>query len=102
MLAVAKKKQIDPAFGQRLRELRKAKGWTLAQLGERADMMYQDVARLERSDREPVWSTVLRLATALEVTPDAFLSDPAAEAEDAPPVEEPGAGESAPRKRGKK
>ena len=95
MLAVAKKKQIDPTFGKRLRELRKAKGWTLAQLGERAEMMFQDVARLERSDREPVWSTVLRLAAALEVTPDAFLADQAAEP--VPPAEEP-----APKKRGKK
>lgn len=76
MLEVAKKKQIDPAFGQRLRALREERGWTQAALGERAGMGYQEVARIERGEREPTWGTVRKLATALEVTPDSFLADP--------------------------
>lgn len=72
MLDVGRKKQIDPVFGQRLRILRQEKGWTLAQLGEKAGMAYQDVARLERAEREPTWGTILKLATALEVSLDEF------------------------------
>lgn len=73
--AVAKKKKIDPTFGQKLRALREGKGWTQAKLGEAAEMMYQEVARIERGEREPGWAIVVKLAKALGVKPNAFLSD---------------------------
>jgi len=73
MAFVAKK--VDPTFGRRLRELREAKGWTQAQLAERVGFHYQNVARLERGEREPVWGTALKLAEALGVTLDAFQGD---------------------------
>jgi transcriptional regulator with XRE-family HTH domain len=76
MLDMARKKQIDPAFGRRLRVLRETKGWTQTQLGEKAGGMgYQEVARIERGEREPTWSTAIRLAEALGVTPNAFICD---------------------------
>jgi transcriptional regulator with XRE-family HTH domain len=74
MLLVSKK-QIDPIFGQRLRALREAKGWSQTKLGNEAGVRYQYVARLERAESEPGWAMVLKLAEALGVTPDAFVSD---------------------------
>lgn len=77
MLTVAKRKQADSGFGRKLREHREAKGWTQSHLGEQAEpvMSYQNIARLERGEREPTWPVVLRLAKALGVSPDAFLDD---------------------------
>jgi len=79
MLDVGRKKEIDPTFGRRLRALRNEKGWTLAQLGTKAGMAYQDVARLERAEREPTWGTILKLAGALDVSLDEFKDDSAGE-----------------------
>jgi transcriptional regulator with XRE-family HTH domain len=75
-LALAKKKpNAGNEFGARLRALRVAAGLTQEQLAEQVDMHYQAIARYERGDREPGWSTVIKLAHALGVTPDAFLQD---------------------------
>lgn len=86
MVAVARAKKSDGAFGRRLRELREAAGLTLAALGERAGMSYQNVARLERGDRDPTWPTLIRLADALGVGLDAFR-DPRVSGR--PPAPEP-------------
>jgi transcriptional regulator with XRE-family HTH domain len=56
-----------PAFGPRLRALRQRRGWTQAQLAERAGMHPQSVVKLEAGDREPAWSTLWTLAAALGV-----------------------------------
>lgn len=61
-------------FGKRLRALRLEQGLTLEALGLRAGMRHQQIVRLESGQREPNWQTVLRLAAALSVTPDAFLN----------------------------
>ena len=60
-------------FGLRLRTLRIERGLTLDALAERAGMKHQNIVRFESGGREPNWQTVLRLAAALGVTPDAFL-----------------------------
>ena len=65
MTNVAKKKDIDPAFGRQLRAIREAAGMTQAELGRKAGMLPHVVARLEAGQREPGWQTVLRLADAL-------------------------------------
>lgn len=70
MVAVGRKKQIDPQLGRRVRALRDERGLTLAQLGEKAGMGYQEIARIERGEREPTWSTALKLADALGVPLD--------------------------------
>lgn len=72
---VAKRKTIDAVFGRKLRELRDAAELTQAELAERAGLIPGAVARLERSEREPGWGTVLKLAKALGVTPDAFTDE---------------------------
>lgn len=70
MVEVGKKKKIDPELGRRVRALREERGWTQSQLGDRAGMGYQEVARIERGEREPTWSTALKLADALGVALD--------------------------------
>lgn len=72
MVVVAKRRREATGFGARLRELREAKGLTQAQLGERAGMVYQAVAKYERGAAEPTWPIVLRLADALEVGVEQF------------------------------
>lgn len=76
MLRVAKDKHKAnaKAFGRRLHALRKERGMTQAKLGEAAGgMIVAAVSRLENGGRTPSWDTVLALAAALGVTPDAFL-----------------------------
>jgi transcriptional regulator with XRE-family HTH domain len=77
MVAVGKRKDIDPTFGQRLRVLRTEAGLTQAQLAEKVGMQPTAVARLELGGREPGWQTVQKLAAALDVTPDSFLDNSA-------------------------
>jgi transcriptional regulator with XRE-family HTH domain len=73
---VAKDKDTT-GFGQRLRELREARGLSQDALGKlcQPSMRYQAIARLERSEQSPTWPTVLKLATALGVEPNDFLDD---------------------------
>ena len=60
-------------FGNRLKILREAKGLTQKDLGDAAGGMKDSaIARLEAGHRSPTWDTVLALASALGVTPDAF------------------------------
>lgn len=76
MIAVAKSRRTDPTgFGVILKQLRESAGLTQSELGERCGMAYQAIARIERGENEPSWPTVLKLARALGVTPDAFVSD---------------------------
>lgn len=87
MTVVAKDENIAKAFGRRLRALREGKGLTQAALGEAAGGMQDTaIARLEAGKRTPSWDTVLALAEALGVTPDAFLETATP---DDPPEEKP-------------
>ena len=72
---VAKQKREGATFGERLKSLRKAAGLTLEQLGERVGMRHQNIARLESGGREPSWDTVKRLAKALNVSTDEFVTE---------------------------
>lgn len=67
-------------FGERLKRLRDEVGWTQAQLAEAAGLHLRAITKLENGVNEPGWATVIALARALEITPDAFLLT-------APPVE---------------
>lgn len=81
VVAVAKKKprppvrkRVDTGFGRKVRDLREARGWTQAELGERAGgMAHQSVAKYERGASEPTWSVVIRLADALGVPTDELI-----------------------------
>jgi len=62
-------------FGPRLRWLRENAGLTQAELAERAGLHSQGVVKLERGEREPAWSTLLALASALGVSVGAFTEE---------------------------
>src|SRR5262252_11097887 len=61
-------------FGQRLRHIRRAKGLTLAELGERVGRAPSALSLLENGRREPKLSQIEALARALGVPSDELLS----------------------------
>ena len=63
-------------FAARLRELREEKGWTQAELAERAGVSAQAVAQWERALREPTWNGIIALADAFEISTEAFRQLP--------------------------
>ncbi len=73
--AVAKDQKDSTGFGPRLKALRESRSLSQQGLGDLCEpkMTYQTIARLERGGRTPSWDTVIRLAKALDVTPDEFL-----------------------------
>jgi XRE family transcriptional regulator, fatty acid utilization regulator len=61
-------------FGQRLRHLRRARGLTLTQLGQRVSRAPSALSLLENGRREPKLSLLNALAEALQVPPSELLS----------------------------
>src|SRR5262245_42334266 len=59
-------------FGQRLAELREARGLTKYALSKRAGLTKQAISRIESEGRSPTWDTVQLLALALGVSCEAF------------------------------
>lgn len=62
-------------IGGKLRQLRERRLLTQAQLGERAGVNRDQVSRIEREEVEPRFSTIHKLAAALEVDPRELLDD---------------------------
>ena len=62
--------------GQRIRNLRQAKGWTQAQLAEAAGMHNVQISQLETGASPGSLKSFLRLATALECTLDHLARGP--------------------------
>ena len=56
-----------PTFGQRLRHLRRMRGLTLTELGERVDRAPSVLSLIENGRREPKLSLIEQLAIALSV-----------------------------------
>lgn len=63
------------ALGARLRALRKARGWTLDQAAEAADMDYQHIQKIEGGKLNVTLVTLVRLAEGLGVELAAFFVD---------------------------
>jgi len=61
-------------FGQRLRHLRRARGLTLTELGQRVRRAPSALSLLENGRREPKFSLLHSLADALQVPPSELLS----------------------------
>lgn len=60
-------------FGERLKQLREAAGLSQPELAAKAGMHKFGIAKLERGDREPSWSSVVALTKALGVDCREFL-----------------------------
>lgn len=76
------------AFNARLRQLREAAGLTQEGLARISGLSVSAVSKLEQRSTDPSWSTVQRLAKALNVSPMVFGDDadePAKPASKAPP-----------------
>lgn len=60
-------------LGEIVRGLRKEKAWTQEDLAERAGLTTTYVGQVERGDKVPSLTVVLKLAMALEVLPSRML-----------------------------
>jgi transcriptional regulator with XRE-family HTH domain len=70
--------KIEPEWiAGRIREIREGKGWTREDLAKAAGVSVRAIVQWERSEREPSWSNVLALASALGVECTAFTTRPA-------------------------
>ena|ERR1700733_8233930 len=61
-------------FGQRLRRLRQAAGWSQEELGHRADRSFAFVSSIERAERNITFMTILRLAEAFDLNPAVLVT----------------------------
>lgn len=66
-------------FGEVLRKVRTVKGLSQKDLAEKTGIYVGSIRNYEQVVSEPLWSSVLRLADALEVPLDAFRYDVAVE-----------------------
>jgi transcriptional regulator with XRE-family HTH domain len=73
----------DPALACALRRLRHSRGSTQEDLAHDADITCSGLARVERGETNPRWTTVMRIASALDVS----LVELVAAVEDARPPE---------------
>lgn len=69
----AKKAREAIAFGEAVRQRRKAKEWTQEQLAERAGVAAIHVGFVERGENVPKLTMILRLARALGVRPGELI-----------------------------
>lgn len=68
-------KAILESFGTRVREARTARAWTQEDLSAKSGLAVVQISRIERGVREIRLTTLLKLASALEVTTDELLAD---------------------------
>lgn len=61
--------------GAKLRRLRLARTLTIRELADRSGVNHAAISQIERAKRAPHPSTIRKLATALDVDPEALLLD---------------------------
>lgn len=72
--SVAKRKHIEAdSFGERLRRLREARGYTQRELAEAAETSQRMVAYYETHSGSPAAPVLLKLARALKTRPDELI-----------------------------
>lgn len=76
-------KELRIIIGQRLRDLRTARGWTQGQVAAEAHVTRDFICRCERGLREPSLYVLTKLARVFQVQP-VFLLTPIEEADSAP------------------
>ncbi len=62
-------------FGENVRAQREAAGLSQQRLGFAAGLHRTEISLLERGEREPRLSTIVRIARALEISPALLLRD---------------------------
>ena len=67
---------LKKLFGGSLRQSRKLKGWTQAQLADAADLSLDMIGRMERGQAAPSFETIEALANVLGVVPAVPLGSP--------------------------
>ena len=60
-------------FRERLKKARELRGWSQAELGEKAGMPGSSIAHFETGTRKPSFESLRRLANALQITTDYLL-----------------------------
>ena len=65
---------IRQAFGVRVKELRKEKGWTQKQLGNKIGVTYAQLNKYEGGTNAPPLDKLMLLASALETTADYLIT----------------------------
>ena len=65
--------QAVERFGENVRHARKAKQWTQEDLAHESGLATVQVSRIERGVREVRLTTLVRLLTALDTSPDQLL-----------------------------
>ena len=63
------------AFGQALRDARNARGLSQAELGSACGLHRTYVGGIERGERNPSYTNILRLSAALEVSGSELLAE---------------------------
>lgn len=64
---MSENKKLRKDLGQRIRQLRKAKGWTQQELAERADLDWKYFGAIERGERNPTLDNIGKVAQGLGV-----------------------------------
>ena len=67
------RKEVDPAFGRKLAELRLAKGWSQSQLAREAGVKVDTIQKWEIGRSLPMFLPMLAICRALGCDPMGFL-----------------------------
>ncbi|MCP9470865.1 MAG: helix-turn-helix transcriptional regulator [Nitrospira sp.] len=81
MKGVKSVKDIQTRLGRRVRALRKARGWSQEELGERASLHPTYVGGIERGERNVSLINLAKLSEAFQIGMAEFLSFPAEQPE---------------------
>ena len=68
-------------IGDRLRELRYSMDLTQEKLGEKADLHYSYIGQVERGDKTPSLKSLIKIARALNISPEELIKDEKEEGE---------------------
>ena len=71
---------MEILLGQRIREQRKKKGWTMDKLAEKVNLSVNYVGDLERGVKIPSLETFIRIVEAFDVPADVLIRDTVAPA----------------------
>lgn len=68
----------SPTLGLRLRALRRAKGWTLAEVAAKSGISQSTLSKVENQQLSLTYDNIIRLADGLGIDPSELFADPAA------------------------